>query len=251
MTAGQDLLLVLAGLAAGVMNTVVGSGTLITFPALLAAGLPPVTANVVNNIGLAPGSLSGAVGYRDQVPPPLRRTLVLGAAAGLGAVAGALLLLVLPSIVFRAVAPALIGLAVLLAALQPRLNRALLARKAAPSARAAVPLTVAVLLTSVYGGYFGAGQGVLLFACMSILMREPLQQVNGLKNTLQAVDNTVSAIVFSCTAHVDWTAVLLLATGATAGGQIGARVGRGLSATALRVIVVGVGLAGLVQLVRG
>ncbi|MFG2222259.1 sulfite exporter TauE/SafE family protein [Streptomyces sp. NPDC048644] len=249
MTWTQDLIVVLAGIGAGLMNTVIGSGTLIAFPALLAVGLPPITANVVNNIGLAPGSLSGALGYRDQVPPPLRRTLTLAGAAGTGAVAGALLLLVLPSDVFQAAAPVLIGVAVLLAAFQPQLNRALLARQKAPSAHAAAPLTVAVFLTSVYGGYFGAGQGVLLFACMSVLMRETLQQVNGLKNTLQAVDNTVSALIFSFTAHVDWTAVLLLAVGAMAGGQIGARAGRRLPAPALRGIAVGVGIAGVAYLV--
>jgi uncharacterized membrane protein YfcA len=250
MTPAQDIFLVLAGMAAGTMNTVVGSGTLITFPALLAVGLPPVTANVVNNIGLAPGSMSGAIGYRDAVPPPQRRTITLAVAAACGAVVGVALLLILPSQVFRTIAPVLIGLGVFLAALQPRLNWLLAKRRPGSPAHGAMPLLVSVFLTSVYGGYFGAGQGLILFACMSVLMAEQLQQINGLKNVLQAADNTTSALIFTFTAPVEWLAVLLLAVGAMAGGQIGARVGRRLSSSALRTLVVVVGLAGIVRLLR-
>lgn len=248
MTGAECLILVAVGLGAGTMNTVVGSGTLITFPALLALGLPPVTANVVNNIGLAPGSLSGAIGYRSEVPPPRRRTFALCTAVACGAVGGAILLLVLPAQVFRTIAPALIGVAVVLTAFQPRLNRALTARRSNSLSYNTFPLAVSVFCTSVYGAYFGAGQGTILLALMGLLMYEPAQQVNGLKNVLQAVDNTVSALIFAFTAHIDWGAVLLLAVGASAGGQIGARVGQRLSALALRAVVIAVGLAGIVQL---
>lgn len=250
MTPFEGLVVVLAGMGAGVINTVVGSGTLITFPVLLWAGLPPIAANVSNNIGLAPGSLSGAVGYRGELSGPRNRIVRYSVAALLGGVAGALLLIVLPPGVFRLVAPLLIGAAVMLVVVEPWLGRRLEGWREAASPQGTWSMTAAVFSTSVYGGYFGAGQGVILLAVMGLLMAEPLQQVNALKNVLQAVDNGASALMFAVLAQVDWLAVALLAGGAVVGGQVGAKVGRRLPANVLRAVIVVIGVAGIVQLVR-
>ena len=250
MTPTEVVIIVVAGIWAGVINTVVGSGTLVTFPILLWAGLPPVAANVANNIGLAPGSLSGAVGYRGELSGSWGRILRYSFAALLGGVAGALLLIVLPSGVFPVVAPVLIAAALVLVVVEPWLGRRLEGWRQNASSRGTWSMTAAVFSTSVYGGYFGAGQGVILLAVMGLLMSEPLQQVNALKNVLQAVDNGASALIFAVLAQVDWLAVALLAGGAILGGQIGARVGRRLPAGVLRVVIMVIGIAGIIQLVR-
>lgn len=246
----EGVVIVLAGLGAGVINTVVGSGTLITFPVLLWTGLPPVAANVANNIGLAPGSLSGAVGYRGELSGSRGRILRYSLAALLGGVAGAILLVVLPPGVFRVVAPVLISMALVLVVVEPWLGRRLEGWRQGASVRGTWSMAAVVFSTSVYGGYFGAGQGVILLAVMGLLIAEPLQQVNALKNVLQAVDNGASAPMFAVLAQVDWLAVMLLAGGAIVGGQIGAKVGRRLPAGVLRAVIVVIGVAGIVQLVR-
>ena len=250
MTPIEGVVIVIAGIWAGVINTVVGSGTLVTFPVLLWAGLPPVAANVANNIGLAPGSLSGAVGYRGELSGSWGRILRYSFAALLGGVAGAVLLIVLPPGVFRVVAPVLISVALVLVIVEPWLGRRLEGWRQNASSRGTWSMAAAVLLTSVYGGYFGAGQGVILLAVMGLLMSEPLQQVNALKNVLQAVDNGASALMFAVLAQVDWLVVALLAGGAVLGGQIGAKVGRRLPPGVLRAVIVVVGVAGIIQLVR-
>lgn len=243
-----------AGVAAGTINTVVGSGTLVTFPTLLAFGVPPVTANVSNNIGLFPGSVSGAIGYRRELAGQRRRILVLGAASLLGGVVGAVLLLVLPDAAFRAVVPVLIGLGVVLVALQPRL-KALIAARAVPDrvapAHGSWWVWVLVLLTGVYGGYFGAAQGVLLMAVLGIGLHESMQRNNATKNVLAATVNGVAAVIFVVVADVDWTIVALLAAGSVVGGQIGATVGRRLPPALLRGVIIVVGLAALVSFVLG
>ncbi|MBA3636807.1 MAG: sulfite exporter TauE/SafE family protein [Rubrobacteraceae bacterium] len=250
MTWIECAVIVLAGTGAGIINTVVGSGTLITFPVLLWAGLPPVAANVANNIGLAPGSVSGAVGYRKELSGSGKRVVRFSAAALVGGACGAVLLTVLPPGVFRVAAPVLIALALVLVLAEPWLGRRLESwREAAPS-QGSRSMMVAVFLTSVYGGYFGAGQGVILLAVMAVLMSEPLQQVNALKNVLQGVDNVASALMFVLIAQVDWLVVALLAGGAIVGGQIGAKVGRRLPPGVLRAFIVVVGVAGIFQLLR-
>lgn len=241
--------IVVAGMGAGIINTVVGSGTLITFPVLLWAGLPPVAANVANNVGLAPGSVSGAVGYRKELSGARGRVVRFAVAALLGGASGAIVLVVLPPGVFRVAAPVLIALALVLVVIEPWLGRRLVAWREAAPPQGSRMMVVAVFSTSVYGGYFGAGQGVILLALMGVLMAEPLQQVNALKNVLQAVDNAASALMFVVVAHVDWLVVLLLAGGAIVGGQVGAKVGRRLSPTVLRAAIVVVGVAGIAQLV--
>jgi uncharacterized membrane protein YfcA len=239
-----------AGLAAGTINTVVGSGTLITFPTLLAFGIPPVTANVSNSIGLVPGSVAGAVGYRRELVGQGARIRRLLLASGLGAVIGAVLLLALPPGAFEAVVPVLILLGCVLVVFQPRISRWVVARHVhlgGLPANGAWWVWPAVLLTGVYGGYFGAAQGVLLMAVMGIGIDETLQRLNGTKNVLAALVNAVSGVIFAVVADVNWRVVLLIACGAVVGGLLGATWGRRLPATGLRAFIVVVGLAALVS----
>ncbi|WP_405579920.1 sulfite exporter TauE/SafE family protein [Streptomyces sp. NBC_01190] len=253
MSPSEALAVLAAGIGAGTINTIVGSGTLITFPVLLAVGLPPVTANVSNTLGLVPGSLTGAIGYRRELGGQRTRLLRLGAVCLIGGASGALLLVTLPSGAFNAIVPVLIGIALVLVVLQPRLARAIQARR--QRAGAPVPthggpvLLLGMLLASAYGGYFGAAQGVLYLSLMGPFLDEPLQRVNGLKNVLAALVNGIAAVFFIFVAHLDWAAVALIAAGATIGGLIGARVGRRLPPTVLRALIVVVGLAAIVQLV--
>jgi uncharacterized membrane protein YfcA len=242
-----------AGICAGTMNVVVGSGTLVTYPMLLAVGLPPVTANVSNTLGLVPGAVSGAIGYRKEVQGQRHRVIRLGLAALVGGATGAVLLLTLPSAAFDMIVPILIGIALVLVLLQPRLTRALRARRerngtAAPTDGGPL-LTAGLFLASAYGGYFGAAQGVLYLSLMGLLLHDDLQRLNGLKNVLALLVNGVAAVLFLFIADVDWTAVLLIAAGAALGGVIGARIGRRLSPTVLRGVIVAVGLAAIAQLV--
>lgn len=250
MTWVECAVIVLAGVGAGVINTVVGSGTLITFPVLLSAGLPPVVANVANNIGLAPGSVSGAIGYRKELSGSRGRVVRFSAAALLGGTCGALLLALLPPGVFRLAAPVLIALALVLVVAEPWLGSRLESWRVAAPPEGSRSMIVVVFLTSVYGGYFGAGQGVILLSVMAVLMAEPLQQVNALKNVLQGVDNVASALMFVLIARVDWLVVVLLAGGAIFGGQVGAKVGRRLPPAVLRAFIVVIGVVGIFQLIR-
>ncbi len=244
------LAVLLAGIAAGTINTVVGSGTLITFPTLLALGVPPVTANVSNTIGLVPGSVSGAIGYRRELAGQRSRILRLGTASLLGGITGALLLITLPAEAFSTIVPVLIATGCVLVVLQPAISRRV---AASAESRGGVPehgalwVWALVLATGVYGGYFGAAQGVLLMAVMGIGIQESLQRLNGTKNVLAGIVNAVAAVVFIAVAEVDWSVVGLIAVGSVIGGQVGASVGRRLHPTVLRVVIVVVGVAALVQ----
>lgn len=241
----------LAGVAAGTINTVVGSGTLITFPTLLALGVPPVTANVSNTVGLVPGTLSGTLGYRRELVGQRSRVLKLGSASLLGGIAGAVLLLVLPSEAFDTIVPALIAIGVLLVITGPAIGRRVAARH---EARGGLPdhgaawVWPAIFGTGVYGGYFGAAQGVLLMAVLGIGIDDDLQRHNATKNVLALIVNGVAALVFIAVADVDWAVAGLIALGAVVGGQIGAGVGRRLPPMALRVVIVVVGVVALVSL---
>jgi uncharacterized membrane protein YfcA len=236
----------LAGMAAGTINVVVGSGTLITFPTLLAFGVPPVTANVSNTIGLVPGVASGVVGYRRELVGQRARILRLGSASLLGGIVGAVLLLVLPEGGFQAIVPALILVGLVLVVLQPRISRWVNMRHQGAAAELG-PWWVwpAVLGTGVYGGYFGAAQGVILMGVLGIGIADSMQRLNGLKNVLAGLVNGVAGVIFLVVAHVDWTVVLLIAVGSIIGGQLGATVGRRLSPIVLRVVIVIVGLVAL------
>ena len=249
MTPLEIAAIVGAGLAAGTINTIVGSGSLITFPTLLALGYAPVVANVSNTVGLVPGSLSGAIGYRRELAGQGARVLRLGIAAVLGGVTGAILLLILPATAFERIVPFLILGAVVLVALQPRLAAAMASRHVDGQPPTA-PLFVTVYLTGIYGGYFGAAQGVILMALLGIFLPDDLQRLNGLKNVLAFVVNGVAAILFVLIAPVAWPAALLLAIGSITGGQLGALVGRRLPPAGLRIVIMVVGtLVGLKLLI--
>jgi uncharacterized protein len=246
--------ILVAGVAAGTINTVVGSGTLITFPTLLAFGVPPVTANVSNTVGLVPGTLSGVVGYRAELAGQRTRVLRLGPAALAGGVTGALLLLWLPSAAFDTIVPALIGLGVLLVVLGPAIGRRVAARA---ERRGGLPdhgawwVWPAIAAVGVYGGYFGAAQGVLLMAVLGIGVADDIQRHNATKNMLALLVNGVAAVVFVAVADVDWNAAGLIAVGSVVGGQLGAGVGRRMPPAALRTVIVVVGLLALTVLLTG
>jgi hypothetical protein len=246
------LAVALAGVAAGTINTVVGSGTLITFPTLLAVGVPPVTANVTNTIGLVPGSVSGAIGYRRELRGQRGRLLRLASASLVGGVIGAVLLLALPAAAFNAIVPVLILLGCVLVLLQPTISRKVAARaehRGGVPEHGALWVWVLVMLTGVYGGYFGAAQGVLLMAIMGIGIQDSLQRLNGTKNVLAGLVNAVAAVIFIAVAEVDWLIAGLIAVGSVVGGQIGATVGRRLPPLALRMVIVTVGVVAIVAFV--
>jgi uncharacterized membrane protein YfcA len=242
MTAPEVFWLFLAGFAAGGVNAAVGSGTLITFPTLLAMGVPPVLANGTNCLGLVPGSISGAYAFRDVLVRPVRRWAAIVAIA---AVCGALLVLVLPSAVFAAAVPWLILLAVVLVALQPLLVKHL----PDPSARTGA---IAMAGSGFYGGYFGAGQGIAFLAALSASGVRSIHEANGAKNVLAGVANSSAAIVFILGGQVLWSAASVLAVSSLLGGGAGGRVTRKMPAPALRILVIVVGLVAAVSsFVRG
>jgi uncharacterized membrane protein YfcA len=251
-----ELLAVLAaGVAAGAINTVVGSGSLITFPTLLAFGVAPVTANVSNNIGLVPGGVSGTWGYRRELDGQGRRIRLLGPMSLLGSVAGALLLLRLPASAFKAIVPVLLLIALVMVLLQPRMQARVAAHHADPDAARKPSHTVMLLGGTLgagaYGGYFGAAQGVLLMGLLGSLLPEPLQRINAVKNVLALVVNGVAAATFLVVArdHIDPLVVLLIAVGSMIGGFIGARYGRRLPARVLRALIVVVGVVAIAKVV--
>jgi len=239
--------ILLAGLAAGAINAVVGSGTLITFPTLLALGYPPVLANVSNTIGLAPGSFAGAWGYRRELAGQRGRLLVLGGVAVLGGITGAILLLTIPASAFRAIVPALIGLSCVLVLIQPWLTGRLGVRANRP-AHGGPLLAAGILVSGIYGGYFGAAQGVLLIAVITLGTGETMQRANAAKNLLAGLVNGVAAVVFVLVADVDWAVAGLIGIGSVAGGFLGARLGRRIPSTVLRGLVVLIGLVAMVAL---
>ena len=238
-------MIALAGGAAGFVNALAGSGTLITFPTLLAFGVPPVTANISNNLGLVPGSVSGALAGRRELIGQRPRVLRLLTASLVGGVAGAVLLLVLPESAFDAIVPVLVGLGVLLVACQPLLTRRAVQRAAEPAPHDARWLWPAVALTGVYGGYFGAAQGILLLAVLGLGTTDTLLRTNALKNVLAGLVNGVAAVVFVLLADVDWTIVVLIAIGSSVGAQVGIKAGRRVPAYVLRGFIVVVGLTAL------
>ena len=244
--------LLVAGMAAGTINTIVGSGTLITFPTLLFFGIPPLVANVSNTIGLVAGGLTGIHGYRAELAGQgsvLRR---LVPASLLGAVTGAILLLELPESAFDAIVPILIAAALLLVLLGPRIQAWAATRHPDHDSRSRhLLLVVGIFAAGVYGGYFGAAQGILLVGIMSILMTITLQRINGLKNVLSTVANAVAAVMFMLLAweRIDWSVAALIAVGSLAGGYVGARVGRRLSRRVLRGLIVVIGVAAIAKIV--
>ena len=246
MGALADLAIAGAGLGAGTINAVVGTGSLITFPTLVGLGYSPLVANVSNTVGLVPGSMSASHGFRRELEGQRDRALVLGSASAAGGLAGGTLLLVFPA-TFEAVVPWLVLLAVAMVIVQPRLSRALAMHE---SGRGELSwwLRAGVALTGVYGGYFGAAQGVILIGILGIGLGDRLHRVNALKNVLAAVVNGVAAVLFVAVAPVAWRPAGVLAVSSIVGGQVGAHVGRRLSPLVLRAIIVVGGVAVAVKL---
>ena len=243
--------LLAAGMAAGTINTMVGSGTLITFPTLLFFGVPPLVANVSNTVGLVAGGLTGIHGYRLELAGQGRVLRRLVPFSFLGALTGAILLLKLPESAFNAIVPALIASALLLVLLGPRLQAWAATRHPDhESPGRQLLLTVGIFVTGVYGGYFGAAQGILLVGVMSVLMVISLQRINGLKNVLATVANAVAAVVFMLVGWdlIDWSAAGLIAAGALAGGYVGAKAGRRLSPVLLRGLIVIIGVLAIAKM---
>lgn len=244
-------LLFVAALAAGMMNAVVGAGTLITFPVLLGLGVPPVVANVSNTIGLVPGSVTAAYGFRATLVGRGRTVRQGLMAAGIGGTVGATLLLVLPSETFEFVIPPLLILSGLLAGIQPRVARAVALRRQRgdmPVDVADAPaksLLVIVGLTAVYGGYFGAAQGVILLAVLGVFMGGSITNLNGLKILFAGMANVVSATLYILLAEVDWEVVAVVAIASSIGGAIGGKYGRNIPSTLLRglIVVIAFGVA--------
>jgi uncharacterized membrane protein YfcA len=248
MSLGEIVAIACAGLAAGAINTLVGSGTLITFPVLLAFGYAPVTANVSNTIGLVLGNVSGAVGYRRELVGQRARAVRLGAMSLLGGITGAVLLLVLPASAFKAIVPVFIAIALVLTVLQPRLALWLVKREIDLERSGAVLVPLAVYVTGVYGGYFGAAQGILLLGILGVALAQDLHRTNALKNVLVGLVNGVAAVYFAFAAHVDWGPAAIIACTSILGAQLGARYGRRLPADALRAVIVVVGVFAIVRL---
>jgi uncharacterized membrane protein YfcA len=248
MTPLEALAIFSAGIAAGAINTVVGSGTLITFPILLAFGYGPVVANVSNAVGLVPGAASGTFGYRRELTGRRALLVTLGLVAALGAFIGAILLLTLPASAFRAIVPYLIVGALILVTAQPWLANTAITNRARPEHRPGLATRAAVSLTGVYGGYFGAAQSVVLLAIFGLAIDDDLQHVNALKVAIAGLINLVAAIVFAASGRVAWPPAVLIAVGSTIGGGFGARVGRRLPPAVFRATIVAVGVATAVRL---
>ena len=251
----EILAIALAGVAAGAINAVVGSGTLITFPTLLAFGFPPVTANVSNNIGLVPGGVSATWGYRQELDGQRRRIGMLAPMSLLGAITGALLLLRLPAQAFQAIVPVLLAISLVLVVAQPRIQAAVAAHREKHGTGAGRGHDLLAMggtyVAGVYGGYFGAAQGVLLIGILGSLLPESLQRVNAIKNLLSLVVNGVAAVVFVLVAsgRIDWRVVALVASGSLVGGFLGARYGRRLPPAVLRGLIVVVGVVAIGRVV--
>jgi uncharacterized protein len=238
-----------AGMAAGAINTLVGSGTLITFPVLLAFGYSPVTANVSNTIGLVPGAAAGAIGYRRELAGQRKRTLRFALASLLGGISGAVLLLLLPQSAFEAIVPVFIAIALVSIVLQRQLDRLVADHRPPPDAHGTGLPRILVYLAGIYGGYFGAAQGILLLSILGLSLPDDLQRINALKNVLAGVVNGVAALVFIAFADVAWGPAAFIAIGSVVGARLAAHYGRRLSSGTLRGIIVVVGAAAIVQLV--
>lgn len=260
----QIALIVLAGIAAGGINAVVGSGTLITFPALVAFGVPPVVSTMSNAVGLIPGNIASSFGYREELRGQWRRILGFVPASVLGSLTGAYLLLHLPEDAFETIVPVLLVLALVMVVGQPGLSRYLKNRSVRRAQRAGeehveasvgdklstgryILVLVVVFLTAIYGGYFAAAQGIILIALLGLLLPDDLQRLNGLKNVLVLVVNTVSASTYIIVGHdrLNWIAVICIAIGSLIGGYFGARVGRKFSPVLLRTFIVILGLVAI------
>lgn len=248
----SGILVFFAGLWAGTINSVVGSGTLVTFPVLIALGLAPVTASMSNAMGLVAGGAAGAWGYRRELKGRGRQLLKLLPASLLGGITGAWLLLHLPEEVFHYAAPVLIVLALLMVVFQPRLQRWVRTREENPEhalrdKHHGVLLVVLVYLAGVYGGYFVAAQGILLVGILGVFMTGTIQNANAMKNFLVLGVNLIAATSYVLFAfdRIDWIVVAIIAVSSLIGGLVGSSVGRRLSPPVLRGVIFALGLVAL------
>ena len=257
MSVTEMIVVMVAGVGAGAINSLVGSGTLITFPTLVALGFPPVTATMSNAVGLVAGGVSGTWGYRAELKGQWTRLRWQIPASVIGAAIGAFLLLHLPEKVFTRIVPVLLILALILVITGPRIQ-AYARRRAEAAGQSAdhvsrgrmAALVLGTFAVGVYGGYFTAAQGILLIGVMGALLPEDVQRMNAAKNLLALLVNIVAAVAYTLVAfdRISWVVAGLIAVGSLVGGWLGARYGRRLSPTALRVVIVVVGLIGLYRL---
>ena len=251
LTPEQGIVLGVAGLLGGAVNSVAGGGSLISFPALLAVGYPGVTANMTNTVALWPGYVGGSVAYRRELEGQRSRTMVLATTCVLGGLAGSVLLLTTPASVFKRAVPWLILLACALFALQPLASRALTKRQAPSKEHRSLGLHVAVFFAAIYGAYFGAGLGIVLLAVLGLAIPDSLQKLNGLKQVLSVVINSVAVVAYGVFGPVAWTAVAIMAVASLVGGRLGGGFARRLSPILLRVLVLGFGVTvGCILLAR-
>lgn len=251
MTGWEQVALVGTGLVAGVMTSTVGVASLLSFPVLVALGLPPVVANATNAIGMTPAGLTGTLGYRTELRRHPQVAAAVAVTCALGAVLGAVLLLALPAGVFEAIVPWLILVTCLLVGAQPRISRRL--RRTHQDAtsgpvRLSPVTTIFSALVGVYGGYFGAGSGVMMVAVLGFGTALEFAVVNAQKTLAITASNVVATVIFVVAAELDWTSVVLLALGSTVGGYVGARIGRRLNPTVLRGLIVVVGVVAAVAM---
>jgi len=238
-----------AAFVAGAINAVAGGGSLISFPALLAAGYPGVTANVTNTVAIWPGTVGGTFAYRPELMGQRARILVLGGTSIVGSLIGSAILLTAPQSIFDRIIPFLILFACTLLALQPRISRWVQRhRAAAPPSEHPRALIGAQLAAAVYGAYFGAGLGIMMLACLGIFLPDALQRLNALKGLLALIINGIAVLIFGVFGPVAWPAALLMALTSWSGGFLGVRIARRLSSRALRSIVLVFGVVVAVKL---
>jgi len=246
-----------AGICAGGMNVIVASGSLVTFPILLLFGYPPLTANVTNNLGMVAGGVSGIYGYRRELKPNRAILLRLAPASIIGSLVGAMLLLKLPAEAFQTIVPALIALGLVMVVIGPAVQRRAARRTLAlgrdgstPSAASRIALPIGIALLGIYGGYFGAAQGILFIGLMGMFLSEGIQRITAIKNVLATLVNAVAAVAFVIFAweHIDWRVVALISSGTFIGGYLGAHFGRRLNPVILRALIIVTGLLALIKI---
>ncbi len=244
----EATMLILAGIVAGTMNTVVGAGSLVTFPVMLAFGYSPLIANMTNNVGVLPGGMSGIHAFRPELKDEWPTAVKLAALSLVGGTSGAVLLLVLPPVAFKSIVPVLIGLALILIIFQPSLRNRV-AEHAGLSKKHGPLLAVAIFLTGIYGGYFGAAQGVLLMSILGTMFDKTIQKLNAIKMVLGMSANLAASAVFIIRGGIAWQAAGAIALGAIIGGYAGAKIGRRLPSGVYRVLIVVIGVVAIIKLV--
>lgn len=252
----EAIALFAAGVWAGAINVIVGSGTLVTFPTLLLFGYPPLTANISNNLGMVAGGISGVYGYRRELRPNRAVLIRLAPASIAGALVGAALLLVLPDESFKAIVPVLIAVGLVMVIIGPAVQRRTAAAQSdtrtdgSLGSAKRIVLTVGIFVLGIYGGYFGAAQGILLVGLMGLLLSDGIQRLTAIKNVLATMVNAVAAVLFMIVAGdlIDWSVVGLISAGTFVGGYLGARFGRRLSPTVLRACILVIGSVALIKI---